>query len=281
MDRYHLSWLMVGKPKDDRPRSADDRRRGGGLRPGGRRAEDRGPADEPRRGGAPGRCRSWARRAMPARAQPTDAASEAARGPQRVTDRPRVPAVGGERDVPAPDPIARDYLLLALRLDQHIPGSSTATSARPTSRRRSTWSSSGHRRGWSTTLPTLPNASRRGRRSGAPGVAAAHSWSRSRPTPGCRPATELPYLEHVSRCFDCAARSRRDEAVFQAAAARLDGLVPGDGPLGRPARGLGPAVRSCRPTGSRPSSTGWSACSAAARPRSSACPTARASASRS
>ncbi|MHB8400321.1 MAG: hypothetical protein ACYDCI_15515, partial [Candidatus Limnocylindrales bacterium] len=33
-----------------------------------------------------------------------------------------VPAVGGERQVPAPDPIARDYLLLALRLDQHRPG---------------------------------------------------------------------------------------------------------------------------------------------------------------
>ncbi|HET9613471.1 MAG TPA: hypothetical protein VFP22_01560, partial [Candidatus Limnocylindrales bacterium] len=32
------------------------------------------------------------------------------------------PAVGGERDVPVPDPIARDYLLLALRLDQHSPG---------------------------------------------------------------------------------------------------------------------------------------------------------------
>ena len=32
-------------------------------------------------------------------------------------------AMGGDDDaVPAPDPVARDYLLLALRLDQHIPG---------------------------------------------------------------------------------------------------------------------------------------------------------------
>ena len=31
-------------------------------------------------------------------------------------------AVGGARLVPVPDPIARDYLLLALRLDQHTPG---------------------------------------------------------------------------------------------------------------------------------------------------------------
>jgi hypothetical protein len=31
-------------------------------------------------------------------------------------------AAGGERQVPVPDPAARDYLLLGLRLDQHIPG---------------------------------------------------------------------------------------------------------------------------------------------------------------
>ena len=34
----------------------------------------------------------------------------------------RTPAVGGTRTVPVPDPVARDYLLLALRLDQHVPG---------------------------------------------------------------------------------------------------------------------------------------------------------------
>jgi hypothetical protein len=31
-------------------------------------------------------------------------------------------AVGGQRRVPVPDPVARDYLLLALRLDQHMSG---------------------------------------------------------------------------------------------------------------------------------------------------------------
>src|SRR6188768_3366831 len=31
-------------------------------------------------------------------------------------------AMGGTRTVPTPDPVARDYILLALRLDQHIPG---------------------------------------------------------------------------------------------------------------------------------------------------------------
>jgi hypothetical protein len=39
-----------------------------------------------------------------------------------VSLRTTVPAVGGERRVPEPDPIARDYLLLALRIDQRNPG---------------------------------------------------------------------------------------------------------------------------------------------------------------
>lgn len=36
--------------------------------------------------------------------------------------RVRVPAVGGQRTVPMPDRIAERYLLLGLRLDQHLPG---------------------------------------------------------------------------------------------------------------------------------------------------------------
>lgn len=36
--------------------------------------------------------------------------------------RPTTPAVGGARQVPLPDPVARDYILLALRIDQHSPG---------------------------------------------------------------------------------------------------------------------------------------------------------------
>ena len=39
-----------------------------------------------------------------------------------MTAEPRVPAVGGTRTVPEPDAIASDYLLLGLRLDQHVPG---------------------------------------------------------------------------------------------------------------------------------------------------------------
>src|SRR3954453_12603970 len=36
--------------------------------------------------------------------------------------RPTTTAVGGLRPVPVPDAVARDYILLALRLDQHLPG---------------------------------------------------------------------------------------------------------------------------------------------------------------
>src|SRR5688500_1822530 len=39
-----------------------------------------------------------------------------------TTERPTTPAVGGTRHVPLPDDVARDYILLALRLDQHVPG---------------------------------------------------------------------------------------------------------------------------------------------------------------
>jgi len=34
----------------------------------------------------------------------------------------RIPALGGTRLIPAPDPIAAEYLLLGLRFDQHLPG---------------------------------------------------------------------------------------------------------------------------------------------------------------
>lgn len=49
-------------------------------------------------------------------------ASETEDGPSRVAPPIRVPAVGGTRDVPAADPIATEFILLALRLDQRIPG---------------------------------------------------------------------------------------------------------------------------------------------------------------
>ena len=66
-----------------------------------------------------------ARKAVRRARGPRRAPGAATGAPPAVTapaPRPRTPAVGGTRDVPVPDPIARDYLLLALRLDQHVPG---------------------------------------------------------------------------------------------------------------------------------------------------------------
>ena len=44
----------------------------------------------------------------------------------------RVPALGGTRVIPAPDEIAAEYLLLGLRLDQHMAGIVDGYSAPPT-----------------------------------------------------------------------------------------------------------------------------------------------------
>ena len=160
MDRYHLAWLMVGKPKAivrGRPMTADEEaayvrevadqktaalrmsldaveRQGmpfvgetggpglgeggpvAGSRAGARRrsrAGQGGPADgsgsrrATRGGSPPGRCPRRSRRAA---------------GPTAGPDAAMTLAMGGTRTVPTPDPIARDYLLLGLRLDQHIPG---------------------------------------------------------------------------------------------------------------------------------------------------------------
>ena len=86
----------------------------------GERGRDHAAVDPARsRHAAPPRRRpAGSRRARRPRRHPARASQHAARA---VTPA-RVPAVGGTRDVPAPDDVARDYLLLGLRLDQHLPG---------------------------------------------------------------------------------------------------------------------------------------------------------------
>jgi hypothetical protein len=137
-------------------------------------------------------------------------------------------AVGGQRQVPLPDPIAHDYLLLALRLDQHVPGlvdayfGPAALKARadieelqPPKRlvaeaeallaRVGSDVAERDRRDWLTAqLVAL--------RTHAEGLA------------GHRP----PYLEEVERSFAWTP-VRRDDLVFDDAAARIDALLPGRG----------------------------------------------------
>ncbi len=142
----------------------------------------------------------------------------------------QVPAVGGTRTVPAPDPVARDYVLLGLRLDQHIPGVVDGyfgpadlkaqvdmeqlrslvrlrDDAAALRARLDAEVSDGDRRAWLDVQLVALEAQA--------AVLAGEG---------------LSYLEHVRRCFDHAP-PRRPDTEFEAAAEQLDALLPGEGPL--------------------------------------------------
>jgi hypothetical protein len=141
-----------------------------------------------------------------------------------------VSAVGGMRSVPAPDPVARDYIRLGLRLDQHIPGlvdgyfGPAAIKAqveteqlRPPDRLRDDATSLRER-----LASEVPDPDRR-------------AWLDAQlvalETQAAALAGDaLPYLEHVARCF-AYVPPRTPDAVFEAAAARIGELLPGDAPL--------------------------------------------------
>jgi len=144
--------------------------------------------------------------------------------------RPSTPAVGGEREVPVPDPVARDYLLLALRLDQRIAGLVDGyfgpadlkalvdvEQLRPPARLVDDAAALRAR------LPAEVEEPDR-RRWLEVQLVALEAQARVLAGDG------LPYLEHVTACFDDRP-TRTPEAVFDTAAAELDALLPGDGPL--------------------------------------------------
>jgi hypothetical protein len=132
--------------------------------------------------------------------------------------------------VPAPDPIARDYLLLALRLDHRIPGlvdgyfgpaelkaRVDTEQLRAPARLRDDAAALRARLG-----VEIEDAQRR-------------EWLEVQLVALERQAAaiagdELPYLEHVTRCF-AFRPSRRPDAEFDAAAAQIDGLLGGPGSL--------------------------------------------------
>ncbi|MBA3234445.1 MAG: hypothetical protein H0T59_00450 [Chloroflexi bacterium] len=142
----------------------------------------------------------------------------------------RVPAVGGTRTVPAPDPIAHEYLLLALRLEQHIPGlvdgyfgpadlkaqvdmgqlrspARLRHDAADLRARLATEVTDPERRDWLDAQ-----------------VLALETQA------AALAGDALPYLEHVARCF-AYAPPRHPDARFEEAAARIDGHLPGEAPL--------------------------------------------------
>jgi hypothetical protein len=139
-------------------------------------------------------------------------------------------AMGGTRTVPTPDPIARDYLLLAMRLDQHIPGlvdgyfgpadlkaQVDMEQLRPVAVLRDDAIALRSRLG-----AEVPEPDRR-------------DWLEVQlialeTQAGAIAGDELPYLEHVSRCF-AFEPPRRDDREFEAAAAAIEALLPGDDDL--------------------------------------------------
>ncbi len=143
------------------------------------------------------------------------------------------PALGGRSRVPEPDPIAADYLRLALRLDQHLPGfvdgyygpaalkaqvdleplRPPAVLAADAARLRAR-------------LPTEVSEPGRAAWLGAQLVAIeANAGSLVEAPSGY---SGQAYVEHVQRCFDWLPE-RRPAALFAAARAEVDRLLPGRG----------------------------------------------------
>lgn len=141
-----------------------------------------------------------------------------------------VPAVGGMRTVPAPDAVARDYLLLALRLDQHIPGLVDGYFGPAELKAQ-------------VDIGQLRSPARlrddaialRARLADEVVEADRRTWLDAQlialeVQAAAVAGVGLPYLEHVARCFDYAP-PRHPDVEFDAAAARLAELLPGDAPL--------------------------------------------------
>lgn len=143
----------------------------------------------------------------------------------------RTTAVGGTREVPVPDPIARDYLLLAMRMDQHLPGTVDGYFG-PASLKAQ------------ADIEQLRSPSRlaqdavalRGRLAAEiPEDGPRRHWLDLQLTAletlaRVEAGEQIPYLEQVARCF-ALTPSRRPESRLQAAAAALDTLLPGEGTL--------------------------------------------------
>jgi hypothetical protein len=132
--------------------------------------------------------------------------------------------------VPAPDPIARDYLLLSLRLDQRIPGlvdgyfgpaelkaQVDTEQLRPPARLRDDAA-----RLRARLALEVEDHARRGWLDGQ--LIALETQA------AALAGDALPYLEHVARCFSFEP-ARRPDAEFEAAAATIDSLLPGSASL--------------------------------------------------
>jgi hypothetical protein len=142
----------------------------------------------------------------------------------------RTTAIGGIRTVPLPDAIARDYLLLALRLDHHIPGivdgyygpadlkaQVDLEGVRPPARLAEDAADLHERVRTSVADP------------------ARREWLDRQLTAfethaALLSGQDIPYLETIGRCFAWSPH-READAVYDRAADELDRVLPGDEPL--------------------------------------------------
>lgn len=143
----------------------------------------------------------------------------------------RTTAVGGTRQVPVPDAVARDYILLALRLDQHLPGTvdgffgPAALKAQVDMEQLR-----------APARLAEDAAALRGRLADElPEDAPRRHWLELQlvaleTLARVRAGEAIAYLDQVERCF-AIRPSRRPDALIDAAAAAMDALLPGDGPL--------------------------------------------------
>jgi hypothetical protein len=146
-----------------------------------------------------------------------------------------VPAVGGTRLVPPPDAVARDYLLLGLRLDQHIPGLVDGyfgpAELKAEVDMEQLRSPARLRDDAAALRDRLPSAvSEPDRRAWLEAQLVALETQAA-----ALAGDRLPYLDHVARCF-AYAPPRYPDDVFEAAAARIAALLPGDAALADRAR---------------------------------------------
>ena len=142
----------------------------------------------------------------------------------------RVPAVGGTRDVPAPDDVARDYILLGLRLDQHLPGTvdgyfgpAALKATVDMEQLRSPAGLAGDAADLRARLPTeVAEPDRRAWLDAQ--LVALETLAR------VKAGEPISYLDQVERCLTLRPE-RRPDAMFERAARDLDGLLPGTGSL--------------------------------------------------
>jgi hypothetical protein len=143
--------------------------------------------------------------------------------------RTTLPAVGGARRVPAPDPIAEDYLLLGLRLDQRIPGlvdgyfgpaeikaRVDTEQLRAPARLREDAAALTAR-----VQREVAEAERRDWLLAQVRALAAHAQVLD--------GEPLPYREHVALCLGFEP-PRHDDDVLRGAILEMDALLPGEGP---------------------------------------------------